>query len=42
MSEKLSEDSVHFNCDYDFLNNSFNQDVLIDNIIIEILLDSIV
>jgi len=42
VSEKLSEDFVHFNCDHNFLNNSLNQDVLINNTVIEILLDSIV
>jgi len=42
VSEKLSEDSVHFNCDHNFLDNSLNQDVLINNMIIEVSLDDIV
>jgi len=45
MSEKLSENSIHFNYSHNLLNNSFNslnQDMLIDNTVIEILLDSIV
>jgi len=42
MSEKLNEDFVFFNCDHNFLDNSLNQDVLIDNTVIEILLDDIV
>jgi len=42
MLKKLSEDSVHFNCDYNFLNNSLNQDMLIDNTVIEVSLDDIV
>jgi len=42
MSKKLKKDSVHFNCDYNLLNNSFNQDVIIDNMIIEVSLDDIV
>jgi len=42
MSKKLNEIFIHFNCDHNLLDNSLNQDVLIDNTVIEILLDDIV